>query len=62
MESKQERRIKEAIKRNHSSGMREVDAGEKEKYAREFENRKPGMEEYKCYEEGYVRLDEMAKS
>lgn len=45
MESKQERRIKEALKQNHSRGMHEVDAAEKEKYAREFENRKPGTEE-----------------
>lgn len=45
MENNQERRIKEAIKQNRSRGMREVDAAGKEKYAREFEDRKPGMEE-----------------
>lgn len=45
MESKQERRIKEALKQNRSRGMRKVDAAEKEKYARKFEDRKPGMEE-----------------
>lgn len=45
MENKQERRIKEAMKQNRSRGMREVDAAGKEKYAREFEDRKPGMEE-----------------
>lgn len=45
MESKQERRIREAMRQNRSRGMREVDAAGKEKYAREFEDRKPGMEE-----------------
>ena len=45
MENKQERRIKEAMKQNRSRGMRKVDAAGKEKYAREFEDRKPGMEE-----------------
>jgi len=45
MENKQERRIKEALKQNRSRGMREVDAAGKEKYAKEFEDRKPGMEE-----------------
>lgn len=45
MESKQGRRIKEALKQNRSRGMREVDAAGKEKYAKEFEDRKPGMEE-----------------
>lgn len=45
MENKQERRIKEAMKQNRSRGMREVDAAGKEKYAKEFEDRKPGMEE-----------------
>lgn len=45
MENEQERRIKEAMKQNRSRGMREVDAAGKEKYAREFEDRKPGMEE-----------------
>lgn len=45
MENKQERRIKEAMKQNRSRRMREVDAAGKEKYAREFEDRKPGMEE-----------------
>ena len=45
MENKQEKRIREAVKRNRSHGMHEVDAAGKEKYAREFENRKPGMEE-----------------
>lgn len=45
MENKQERRIKEAMKQNRSRGMREVDAAGKEKYAREFEDRKPSMEE-----------------
>lgn len=45
MENKQERRIKEALKQNRSRGMREVDASGKEKYAKKFEDRKPGMEE-----------------
>lgn len=45
MENKQERRIKEALKQNRSRGMREVDAAGKEKYAKKFEDRKPGMEE-----------------
>lgn len=45
MENKQERRIKEALKQNRSRGMREVDAAGKGKYAKEFEDRKPGMEE-----------------
>lgn len=45
MENEQERRIKEAMKQNRSRGMREVDAAGKEKYAREFEDRKPDMEE-----------------
>lgn len=45
MENKQERRIKEALKQNRSRGMREVDAAGKEKYAKEFEDRKPRMEE-----------------
>lgn len=45
MESKQERRIREALKQKGCRGMHEVDAAGKEKYAREFEDRRPGMEE-----------------
>lgn len=45
MESKQGRRIKEAMKQNRSRVMRKVDAAGKEKYASEFEDRKPGTEE-----------------
>lgn len=45
MENKQERRIKEAMKQNRFRGMRKVDDAGKEKYAREFEDRKPGTEE-----------------
>lgn len=45
MESKQEKRLREAMKQNRFRGMREVDDAGKEKYARKFENRRPGMEE-----------------
>lgn len=45
MESKQEKRLKEAVKQNRSRGMRKVDDAGKEKYARKFEDRRPGMEE-----------------
>lgn len=45
MESKQEKRLREAMKQNHSSGMRKVDDAGKKKYARKFEDRRPGMEE-----------------
>lgn len=45
MESKQEKRLREAVKQNRSRGMRKVDDAGKEKYARKFEDRKPGMEE-----------------
>lgn len=45
MQSNQERRVKEAMKQNRFRGMRKVDNAGKEKYAREFEDRKPGTEE-----------------
>lgn len=45
MESKQEKRLREAVKQSHPRGMRKVDDAGKEKYARKFEDRRPGMEE-----------------
>lgn len=37
--------MREALKQKGCRGMHEVDAAGKEKYAREFEDRRPGMEE-----------------